>query len=189
MFPLSRYYLLCLIRDWMQADKSGLTQFFLWIGGDATARAPMLVGHVQLLYSGTVQTRRRIDPYRNFRFRVKWAGRYVAGVAEINGLTESGTPDPDDKRSPRPTKFEAITLKRGVTNDPEFARWLFGESFDGRSDLTIELTDEAGKAIQSFKLHRGWVSKIEAPSLGAKANDVTIEAITLQHEGCIRLKQ
>jgi phage tail-like protein len=173
----------------MQADKSGLTQFFLWIGGDATGPGAKLVGHVPSRYSGNVQTHGRIDPYRDFRFRVKWAGRYVAGVAEINGLTEGGTPDPDDKRSPQHTKFEAITLKRGVTGDPEFARWLFGESFDGRSDLTIELTDEAGEPIQSFKLHRGWVSKIEGPNLGAKSNEVAIEAITLQHEGCERLKR
>jgi hypothetical protein len=28
----------------------------------------------------------RFDPYKNFKFRIKWDGRHVAGVSKISGL-------------------------------------------------------------------------------------------------------
>jgi len=28
----------------------------------------------------------RHDPYKNFKFRVKWDGQYVAGVSKVTGL-------------------------------------------------------------------------------------------------------
>lgn len=28
----------------------------------------------------------RFDPYKNFKFRVKWDGRYVAGISKVGGL-------------------------------------------------------------------------------------------------------
>jgi hypothetical protein len=36
VFPLVRYYLLCLNHDWMQAGKIWLRRFFLWIDAAAT---------------------------------------------------------------------------------------------------------------------------------------------------------
>ena len=29
---------------------------------------------------------RRFDPYKNFKFRVKWDGRYVAGISKVGAL-------------------------------------------------------------------------------------------------------
>jgi len=29
---------------------------------------------------------KRFDPYKNFKFRTKWDGRYVAGISKISGL-------------------------------------------------------------------------------------------------------
>ncbi len=31
----------------------------------------------------------RFDPYKDFKFRVKWEGRYVAGVSKVIGLKRS----------------------------------------------------------------------------------------------------
>src|SRR5436190_24059717 len=73
----------------------------------------------------------RFDPYKNFKFRVKWDGRYVAGVSKISGLKrtkedirhrEGGDPS-TSRKSPGHTEFELITLERGVTHDPEFDNW------------------------------------------------------------------
>ncbi len=73
----------------------------------------------------------RLDPYKNFKFRVKWDARYVAGVCKVSGLKrttqvvthrEGGDPSTSHK-SPGRNEFDAVTLERGVTHDPEFEKW------------------------------------------------------------------
>ena len=73
----------------------------------------------------------RFDPYKNFKFRVRWDGRYVAGVSKVSALKrttevvehrEGGDPS-SSRKSPGRSAYEAITLERGVTHDPEFERW------------------------------------------------------------------
>src|SRR5580765_7511313 len=73
----------------------------------------------------------RFDPYKNFKFRVKWDGKYVAGVSKMTALKrttevvkqrEGGDPS-TSRKSPGRTGDEAITFERGVTHDPEFEAW------------------------------------------------------------------
>jgi hypothetical protein len=73
----------------------------------------------------------RFDPYKNFKFRVKWDGKYVAGVSKVGALKrstemvehrEGGDPSMS-RKSPGRTKYEAVTLERGVTHDKEFEQW------------------------------------------------------------------
>src|SRR3977135_1060287 len=73
----------------------------------------------------------RFDPYKNFKFRVRWDGRYVAGVSKVGALKrttevvkhrEGGDPS-SSRKSPGRTEFEAIMLERGVTHDIEFEQW------------------------------------------------------------------
>ena len=73
----------------------------------------------------------RFDPYKNFKFRVKWDGKYVAGVSKVSALKrttevvkhrEGGDPS-TSRKSPGRTEYDAITLERGVTHDPEFEQW------------------------------------------------------------------
>src|SRR3569833_4748530 len=73
----------------------------------------------------------RFDPYKNFKFRVKWDGRYVAGVSKVSALKrstevvehrEGGDPS-SARKSPGRTKYAALTLERGVTHDTEFEKW------------------------------------------------------------------
>ena len=82
----------------------------------------------------------RFDPYKNFKFRVKWDGRYVAGVSKVGGLKrttevvkhrEGGDPS-SSRKSPGRTEYEAITLERGVTHDVEFEKWANKIQFDLR---------------------------------------------------------
>jgi phage tail-like protein len=146
----------------------------------------------------------RFDPYKNFKFRVKWDGRYVAGVSKVGALKrtieavdhrEGGDPS-TVRKSPGQTKYEPITLERGVTHDPEFEKWTnkvwnFGSGLglevslkDFRKDLIIEVYNEAGQLAIAYKVYRCWVSEFQAlPELDASANAIAIQTLTLQNEG------
>lgn len=146
----------------------------------------------------------RFDPYKNFKFRLRWDGRYVAGISKVGALKrttelvehrEGGDPS-TTRKSPGRTKFEAITLERGVTHDLEFERWAnkvwnYGAGLgaeaslkDFRKDIIIELYNEAGQLAKAWKVFRCWVSEFQAlPELDANANAVAIESIKLENEG------
>src|ERR1700730_11557581 len=151
----------------------------------------------------TVNTQ-RFDPYKNFKFRVKWDGRYVAGISKVGALKRSPDPvehreggDPSTSRkSPGRTKFDAITLDRGVTHDTEFEKWAnkvwnFGAGLgaevslkDFRKDIIIEVYNEAGQLAIAYKVYRCWVSEFQAEAdLDANANAVLIQSIKLENEG------
>jgi len=146
----------------------------------------------------------RFDPYKNFKFRVKWDGKYVAGISKVGMLKrtteivefrEGGDPSTGHK-SPGRSKYEAITLERGVTHDVEFERWAnrvwnFGSGLgaevslkDFRKDIILELYNEAGQLAIAYKIYRCWVSEYQAmPDLDANANAVAIQHIKLENEG------
>jgi phage tail-like protein len=146
----------------------------------------------------------RFDPYKNFKFRVKWDGRYVAGVSKVSALKrttemvehrEGGDPS-TSRKSPGRTKYEAVTLERGVTHDPEFELWAnklwnFGAGLgrevslkDFRKDIIIEVYNEAGQLALAYKIYRCWVSEFQAlPDLDANANAVAIQTLKLENEG------
>jgi phage tail-like protein len=151
----------------------------------------------------TVNTQ-RFDPYKNFKFRVKWDGRYVAGISKVGALKRSTDPvehreggDPSSSRkSPGRTKFDAITLERGVTHDTEFEKWAnkvwnFGSGLgaevslkDFRKDVIIEVYNEAGQLALAYKIFRCWVSEFQAlPDLDASGNAVAIQTSKLENEG------
>jgi phage tail-like protein len=144
----------------------------------------------------------RFDPYKNFKFRVRWDGKVVAGVNKVSPLKQSTEPvthreggDPSSSRvTPGTWKFEPITLEKGVTHDPEFENWakkvwnVEGDSMislkDFRKDIIIELLHEQGVVAKSYKIYRCWVSEYQAlPELDANAHAVAIEHIVLQNEG------
>jgi phage tail-like protein len=146
----------------------------------------------------------RFDPYKNFKFKVKWDGRYVAGISKVGALKrsselvehrEGGDPS-TSRKSPGRTKYEAVTLERGVTHDTEFERWAnkvwnFGAGFgvesslaDFRKDIIIDVFNEAGQRVISYKVYRCWVSEYQAlPDLDANANAIAIQTIKLENEG------
>jgi phage tail-like protein len=146
----------------------------------------------------------RFDPYKNFKFRVKWDGRYVAGVSKVGGLKrttevvkhrEGGDPS-STRKSPGRTEYEAISLERGVTHDAEFEKWAnkvwnFGSGLgsevslkDFRKDLIVEVYNEAGQLALAYKVYRCWVSEFQAQAdLDANANAVLIQSIKLENEG------
>ena len=146
----------------------------------------------------------RFDPYKNFKFRVKWDGRFVAGISKVGALKrstevvehrEGGDPSLS-RKSPGRTKFEAITLERGVTHDLEFEAWAnkvwhvgagLGAEVslkDFRKDVILEVYNEAGQLVLAYKIYRCWVSEFQAvPDLDANANAIAIQTLKLENEG------
>lgn len=144
----------------------------------------------------------RVDPYKHFKFRIKWDGKYVAGVSHISGLRrstdvvmhrEGGDPNTQHK-SPGITHYEAITLDRGVTHDPAFEEWANkvgeGRRRPGRRDfarfrrdIVIELCNEAGQLVKAYKVYRCWPSRYVAlPDLDANSSGVALETLVLENE-------
>jgi len=146
----------------------------------------------------------RLNPYPNFMFRVKWDGRYVAGLSKCSGLKRTteviehreGGDASSPRKSPGRTKYEPITLERGVTHDVEFERWAnkvwnYGAGLgkqvslkDFRKEILIEMYNEAGQLVIAYKVYRCWVSEFQAlPDLDANANAVAIQHIKIENEG------
>jgi len=146
----------------------------------------------------------RFDPYKNFKFRIKWDGKYVAGLSKMSALRrttavithrEGGDPS-TSRKSPGRTEFDAITLERGVSHDLEFETWAnkvwkFGAGLgaevslrDFRKDIIIEVYNEAGQLVLAYHVFRCWVSEYVAlPELDADANAIAIQSIKLENEG------
>lgn len=146
----------------------------------------------------------RFDPYKNFKFRIKWDGKYVAGISKVSALKRSTEPvehreggDPSTSRkSPGRTKYEPITLERGVTHDLEFEKWAnkvwnLNEKpetevslKDFRKDIMLEVYNEAGQKVIAYNIYRCWVSEYQSlPDFDANANAIAIEHLKLENEG------
>jgi phage tail-like protein len=155
----------------------------------------------------------RIDPYKNFKFRVKFEGSsdYVAGVSKVSALKRTtevvkfrdGGDESTSRKSPGRSEFDAITLERGVTHDTTFEQWAnkvwdYNNAqansadkevslADFRKNITIDLFNEAGQKVISYQVFRCWVSEFQSlPELDANANAVAIQHIKLENEGWTR---
>lgn len=146
----------------------------------------------------------RFDPYKNFKFRIKWDGKFVAGISKVSALKrttevvkhrDGGDPS-STRKSPGRTEYEAITLERGVTHDKEFEQWAnkvwnYGSGLgaevslkDFRKDLILEVYNEAGQLAFAYKIFRCWVAEFQAQAdLDANANATLIQSIKLENEG------
>jgi phage tail-like protein len=149
----------------------------------------------------------RFDPYKNFKFRVMWDNRYVAGVSKVSVLKrttevvkhrDGGDPS-SSRKSPGRTEYDPITLERGVTHDTDFEDWAtkvwnYGAALGSevslkgfRKDVRIEFYNEAGQLALAYHVYRCWVSEYQAlPDLDANANAVAIAHLKLENEGWVR---
>lgn len=144
----------------------------------------------------------RIDPYKNFKFRVSWDGQVVAGVSKVSGLKATrevvshrhGGDLSTKRHSPGVTSFEAVTLERGLTHDHAFEEWankVYSVEGDAgvslknfRKDIMLDLYNLQGVKVLSWQVFRCWVSEFAAvPELDANGNAVAFEKIVLQNEG------
>jgi phage tail-like protein len=154
----------------------------------------------------------RVDPYKNFRFRVRYSDRTdpILGVSKVSGFKRStevikhrdgGSPGTSHKLPGR-TEYDPITLERGVTADPEFEKWAnkvwsFRNSSgpnpletslkDFRRDITIDVYDESGQKVLSYQVFNCWVSEYQPVSdFDSNANAVSVQHIKLENEGWVR---
>ena len=151
---------------------------------------------------GFVVNAHRIDPYKNFKFRVVWDGRVVMGVSKVGALKRTtevvkhrdGGDNSTDRKSPGRTSYEGLSMERGITHDLEFEKWAnLVHQYSGdpsmdlvnyKKDLTLEVLNERGHVAKRYFLHRCWVSEYTAlPDLDANANAVAIESIKIELEG------
>jgi phage tail-like protein len=146
----------------------------------------------------------RHDPYKNYRFLVYFdqSTSPVAGVSKVGGMKR--TSDVIEYREGGNgivlkgigrTKYDPITLERGVTHDDAFEQWANaaqvldkGEPSSSlgalRKEVRIELLNEAGTPVQRYVLHRCWVSEFQAlPDLDAGGNAIALEHVKIENEG------
>ena len=137
--------------------------------------------------------------YENFKFRVQWDGQPVAGVSKVSALKrttdvvehrQGGDPS-SSRKEPGLTHYSAITLGRGLTSDHAFEQWAnLVSKLNGtpnpnfRKDIAIELLDDAGNVLLTYKVYKCWVSEYTAlPDLDSDTDSVAFESITLENEG------
>ena len=144
----------------------------------------------------------RFDPYKNFKFRVSWDGKTVLGVSKVSALKRTtevvkhrdGGDNSTDHKSPGRTSYDAITLERGLTHDPEFEAWankvhpyagdVAMDLANYKKELTLEVMNEKGHVALRYFLHACWVSEFTAvPALDASANAIAVEMIKIELEG------
>jgi phage tail-like protein len=151
---------------------------------------------------GFVKNVRRVDPYKNFKFLIQWDQKTVLGVSKVSALKRTtevvkhrdGGDNSTDHKSPGRTSYDAITLERGLTHDPEFEAWAnkvhpyAGDSSmdlaNYKKNLTLLMQDEKGHVVYRYFLYDCWVSEYTAmPELNANANAVAIESLKIELEG------
>jgi phage tail-like protein len=143
----------------------------------------------------------RFDPYRTFRFKVKWDGQYVAGLSKMGALKrttemvefrEAGE-NITSRKLPGKSSYQAVTLEAGLTYDTSFEDWAnlvndfashsITNLREFRKNITIDVFSEAGQKVLSYNLYRCWVSEYQAlPDLDAGANAVAITTLKLEYE-------
>lgn len=146
----------------------------------------------------------RFDPYKTFRFQIFFgtSTEAVAAMSKVTGLKRSSDVIEYKQagnmvilKGLGRTKYEPITLERGLTHDTDFEVWANAAQVldtgwatsslkDLRKDLRIVLLNEAGQPVHGYKVYNCWVSEYQAlPDLDAGGNAVAIEHIKLENEG------
>jgi phage tail-like protein len=144
----------------------------------------------------------RTDPYKNFKFRVKWENLYVAGLSKMSAIKrsteviewrEAGGASVV-RKLPGRTKFEPVTFEVGLTHDKQLIAWADqvnspqGDAAmslkNYRKEITVEVLNLQATPVMAFTLHRAWVSEFQAtPEMDANANAVAIQTLKIEYEG------
>ncbi len=146
----------------------------------------------------------RFDTYKTYRFLIYFGASTapVAAVSKVGGLKRSSDVieykqggDPISRKGLGRTKYEPITLERGLTHDLDFATWANAAQVldkgsastslkNLRKEVRIDLLNEAGQPVYRFNIHRCWVSEYQAlPDLDASGTAIALEHIKLENEG------
>jgi len=144
-------------------------------------------------------TGQRIDPYRNFKFRVEIDGIQTAAFSEAtipDSTTDSvdyreGTDAPVQRKLSGLTKYGNITLKKGLTDSMELYEWRKQVEQSGaskaRKNMSLILIDEEGNDKARWDIVEAWPTKYDPSDFSAKGNEVVIETLEVVHEGITRV--
>ena len=139
----------------------------------------------------------RKDPYRNCNFLVEIDGITQAGFTDCSGLGSSTDPveyreggdNTTMRKLPGLTKYTNISLKWGLTDSLELYYWyrkvVTGKT-ERRNGSIVVLDANGVTEVVRWNFLNGWPTKLEAPSLSAKGNEVAIETLEIAHEGLER---
>ncbi len=141
--------------------------------------------------------RRDIDPFVGFNFLLEIDGIAKAGFSEVTGLNSEanvieyreGNESITPRKLPGTSKFGNVTLKRGVTRDPELIAWhknVTDGDIERDESMSIVLLDELRQEVVRWNLRNAWPSKWMGPDLKANASEIAIESLEICHEGVER---
>jgi phage tail-like protein len=146
----------------------------------------------------------RIDPYKNFRFRVSWDNRTVAALSKMSAVKK--TTEPVEWRAaadsgivrklPGRTKFEPVAFETGLTHDKQFMEWAnqvnnpVGDAGNSplnyRKTVRVEVLNMQLTPVMAFKLLRAWASEFQAlPEMDGNANAVAIQTLKIEYENFV----
>ena len=137
----------------------------------------------------------RADPYPAYNFQiivtgVSNDGKAVSGsFSEASGLEvevppilyRNGSEDITQRKIPGLKKFTDITLKRGITGDVDFWKWIVN-ALNGqvlRASGAIVLLDENRNEVMRWKFDRAWPTKFTGPTLHAGNNEIAMETLVI----------
>jgi phage tail-like protein len=136
-------------------------------------------------------------PYAAFNFLINFDNAEAfGGFSDISGLqseiTVSEYRNGNEKlnhvrKVQGMHKVGDVTLKRGIIDSKSLWGWIQSSRTDGpaaKKEVSITLRDEAGKPVQTWKLHRVLPLKYTGPTLAGKGGgDVAMEELVLSSEG------
>jgi len=140
------------------------------------------------------------NPYMSFRFRIEIFGITNARASEVTGLQiETGTESYEEggvndyvHQLPKRTKYQHITLKRGITENDELWNWyqdVIRGDIERRNgiialmNLTHNTDKKGGNDVKYWVFEGAYPVKWIGPELKADSNIVAFETIELVHHG------
>lgn len=138
-------------------------------------------------------TEKKLDPLMSFRFLVEIDGIVTAHASEVTGLQietetesyEEGGVNDFVHQLPKRTKYQHITLKRGITDRDELWKW-YQEVISGdfkRKNGAIVLMDVTGEGKWRWNFEKAYPVKWTGPDLKADSSSIAFEAVELAHNG------
>lgn len=176
-----------------------LLELQAWIADVMSAYQDRIAAEAASTFRGNTH---RFDPYKNFKFRVKFDGTSIPGVVRVSPLgwkadvTEhrDGADPNTVHHLPGRIHYEAITLEREITQDTAFEDWADqvrqlspgtgqrGASY--RKNIRVEMLDAAGQVVLAYDAYQCWPSGYRVlAGLDAAERGRVREELTLSCEG------
>lgn len=139
---------------------------------------------------------RLVDPLIGFQFAIEvnnMTGYFteVGGIIFDNAVATHKVVNPQGRevvlQVPGRSDGGEFTLKRGLTTNVEFWEWremvIRGDVAHARVDCSIIMFDREYQPVRRWGFINAWPSKLSGIQMSADSNELTIEELTIVHEG------